>query len=141
MNPDYPHIKILKIFAESFDAVCKDGVSDVHGGVFVASKRDLLCTKTLELDTNYKIVWCKLNIIGSRRLYLESFYRPPDKIDNDYLEGFHISLGRIMSKRNANVLIGRTNCGDKEWSTMQVPHGAQKRQTKQQLLDTTGEHC
>ena len=75
-------------------------------------------------------------------MYLGSFYRPPDKIDNDYLEEFNISLGRIMSNRNAHVLIGGDfNCGDIEWSTMQVPHGVQKRQTQQQLLDIIGEHC
>ena len=67
---------------------------------------------------------------------------PPDKIDNDYLEEFNISLGRIMSNRNAHVLIGGDfNCGDIEWSTMQVPEGGQKRQTQQQLLDIIGEHC
>ena len=32
-----------------------------------------------------------------------------------------------MSNRNAHVLIGGDfNCGDIEWSTMQVPHGVQK---------------
>ena len=121
-----PDIKNLEIFPESFDAVRKDRVSDAHGGVFVAFKRDLLCTENPELDTNCEIVWCKLNIIGSRKLYLGSFYRPPDKIDNDYLEEFNISLGRIMSNRNAHVLIGGDfNCGDIEWSTMQVPHRVQ----------------
>ena len=33
------------------------------------------------MDTNCEIVWCKLNIIGCRTLYLDSFYRPPNKID------------------------------------------------------------
>ena len=137
-----PDIKNSEIFPESFDAVRKDRVRDAHGGVFVAFKRDLLCTETPELDTNCEIVWCKLNIISSRTLYLGSFYRPPDKIDNDYLEEFNISLGRIMSNRNAHVLIGGDlNCGDIEWSTMQVPHGVQKRQTQLQLLDIIGEHC
>ena len=135
-------IKNLEIFPESFNAVRKERVNDAHGGVFVAFKRDLLCTETPELDTICEIVWCKLNIIGSRTLYLGSFYRPPDKIDNDYLEEFTISLGRIMSNRNARVLIGGDfNCGDIEWSTMQVPHEVQKRQTQQQLLDIIGEHC
>ena len=47
-----------------------------------------------------------------------------------------------MSNRNAHVLIGGDfNCGDIEWSTMQVPHGVQKRQTQQQLLDFICEHC
>ena len=52
------------------------------------------------MDTNCEIVLCKLNIIGCRTLYIGSFYRPPDKIDNDYLEEFNSSLSRIMSNRN-----------------------------------------
>ena len=137
-----PEIKNSEIFPDSFDAVRKDRASDAHGGVFIAFKRDLLCTETPELDTNCEIVWCKLNIIGCRTLYLGSFYRPPDKIDNEYLEEFNSSLSRIMSNRNAHVLVGGDfNCGDIEWSHMQVPHGVQKRQSQQQLLDIIGEHC
>ena len=71
-----PEIKNSEIFPDSFDAVRKDRASDAHGGVFIAFKRDLLCTETPELDTNCEIVWCKLNIIGCRTLYLGSFYRP-----------------------------------------------------------------
>ena len=75
-------------------------------------------------------------------MYLGSFYRPPNKIDNDYLEEFNSSLSRIMSNRNAHVLIGGDfNCGDIEWSHMKVPQGVQKRQSQQQLLDIIGEHC
>ena len=137
-----PDIKNSEIFPESFDAVRKDRASDAHGGVFIAFKRDLLCTETPELDTNCEIVWCKMNIIGCRTLYLGSFYRPPDKIDNDYLEEFNSSLSRIMSSKNAHVLIGGDfNCGDIEWSHMKVPQGVQKRQSQQQLLDIIGEHC
>ena len=47
-----------------------------------------------------------------------------------------------MSNRNAHVLVeGEFNCGDIEWSHMQVPHGVQKRQSQQQLLDIIGGHC
>ena len=64
-----PDIKNSEIFPESFDAVRKDRASDVHGGVFIAFKRDLLCTETPELDTNCEIVWCKMNIIGCRTCF------------------------------------------------------------------------
>ena len=51
-------------------------------------------------------------------------------------------LGRIMSNRNAHFLMGGDfNCGDIEWSTMQIPHVVHKRQTQQQLLDIIGEQC
>ena len=47
-----------------------------------------------------------------------------------------------MSNRNAHVLVGGDfNCGDIEWSHMQVPHGVQKRQSQQQLLDLVVERC
>ena len=85
--------------------------------------------ETPELDTECEIVWCKLNIIGSRTLYLGSFYRPPNRkpeIEKEYLEAFNQSLTRIMSNKNAHVLVGGDfNCGNIEWSTMQVPEGYQ----------------
>ena len=112
-------------------AVPKDRASDAHCGVFIAFKHDLLCTETPELDTNCEIVWCKMNIIGCRKLYtLVLFIRPPppDKIDNYYLEEFNSSLSRIMSNRNTHVPVGGDfNCGDIEWSHMQVPHMGTKK--------------
>ena len=83
-----------------------------------------------------------MNIIVCRTLYLGSFYGPTDKIDNDYLEEFNSSLSRIISNRNAHALVGGNfNCGDIEWSHMQVTQGVQKRQSQQQILDIIGEHC
>ena len=65
-------------------------------------------------------------IIVCRTLYIGSFYRP-DKIDNDYLEEFNPSLSRIMSNRNAHVLVrGDFNCGAIEWSHVRVPQGYKK---------------
>ena len=74
-----PEIKNSEIFPDSFDAIRKDRVGDAHGGVFIAFRRDLLCIETPELDTDCEIIWCKLNIIGCRTLYLGSFYRPPNR--------------------------------------------------------------
>ena len=53
-----PNIKNSEIFQEPFDAIRKDRVGDALGGVFIAFKRDLLCTETQELDTHCEIVWC-----------------------------------------------------------------------------------
>ena len=96
-------IKNLEIFP---DAVPKERAIDANDGVFIAFKYDLLCTETPEMDTNCEIVRCKMNIIGYMTLYFGSFYQPPDKIDNDYLEEFNSSLSRIMSNGNAHVLVG-----------------------------------
>ena len=140
-----PEIKNSEIFPDSFDAIRKDRVGDAHGGVFIAFRRDLLCTETPELDTDCEIIWCKLNIIGCRTLYLGSFYRPPNQkpeIEQKYLEAFNSSLTRIMSNKNAHVLVGGDfNCGNIEWSTMQVPEGVPNRRVQGQLLEIAQEHC
>ena len=48
----------------------------------------------------------------------------------------------IWANGNAYVLVGGDfNCGDIEWSHIQVPQGIQKRQSQQQFLDIIGEHC
>ena len=140
-----PEIKKSEIFPDSFDAIRKGRVGDAHGGVFIAFRRDLLCTETPELDTDCEIIWCKLNIIGCRTLYLGSFYRPPNRkpeIEQKYLEAFNSSLTRIMSNKNAHVLVGGDfNCGNIEWSTMQVPEGVPNRRVQSQLLEIAQEHC
>ena len=137
-----PDIKNSEIFPDSFDAIRKDRVGDAHGGVFIAFRRDLLCTETLELDTKCEVIWCKLNIIGCRTLYLGSFYRPPNLTEKEYLEAFNISLTRIMSNKNAHVLVGGDfNCGNIEWSTMQVPEGVPQRQVQSQLLEIVQDQC
>ena len=123
----------------------KTRVGDAHGGVFIAFRCDLLSTETLELDTHCEIIWCKLNIIGCRTLYLCSFYRPPNRkpeIEQKYLEAFNSSLTRIISNKNAHVLVGGDfNCGNIEWSTMQVPEGVPNRRVQSQLLEIAQEHC
>ena len=140
-----PDIKNSEIFPDSFDAIRKDRVGDAHGGAFIALnafRPDLLCKETPELDTKCEIIWCKMNIIGCRTLYLGSFYRPPNRTEKDYLEAFNISLTRIMSNKNAHVLVGGDfNCGNIEWSTMQVPEGVPQRQVQSQLLEIVQDHC
>ena len=138
-----PDIKNSEIFPDSFDAIRKDRVDVSHGGgVFTAFRRDLLCTESPELDANCEIIWCKLNIIRCRTLYLGSFYRPPRCIDSEYLTELNKSLTRIMANKNAHVLLGGDfNCGNVEWSTMQVTEGVPQRPVQSQLLEIIKDHC
>ena len=127
------------------DAIRKDRVGDAHGGVFIAFRRDLLCTETPELDTECEIVWCKLSIIGCRTLYLGLFYHPPNhklETEKEYLEAFNRSLTRIMSNKKCTCTgWGDFNCGNIEWSTMQVPEGVPNRRVQNQLLEIVQDHC
>ena len=47
-----------------------------------------------------------------------------------------------MSNKNAHVLVGGDfNCGNIEWSTMQVSEGVPNRRVHGQLLEIAQEHC
>ena len=139
VNPCY------KKLGNFFDAIRKDRVDDAHGGIFIAFRRDLLFTETPELDTECEIDCCKLNIIGCRTLYLRSFYRPPNhkpEIEKEYLKAFNRSLTRIMSNKNAHVLVWSDfNCWNTTWSTMQVPEGVPNMRVQNQLLKNVQDHC
>ena len=112
-----PDIANSEIFPDGYDAIRKDRVRDAHGGVFVCFKKDLVCFEVPELETDCELVWVKLQIVGCKTLYLGSFYRPPDITDPEYLVQLNSSLGRIMSYKNSQVLLGGDfNCGDIDWS-------------------------
>ena len=78
-------------------------------------------------------------------MWLGSFYHPPNRkpeIEKENLVAFNRSLTRIMTNKNANVLVGVDfNCGNIEWSTMQVPEGIPNRRVQCQLLEIVQDHC
>ena len=75
-------------------------------------------------------------------MYLGSFYRRPNRNEEEYLEAFNKSLTRILLNKSAHVLVGGDfSCGNIEWSSMQVPEGVPNRRVQSQLLVIIQEHC
>ena len=77
-------IKDIQIFPDGYHMVRNDRKLS-GGGVLIAVRDTLLTTAVPELHTLYEIVWCKLEIVGQRTVYLSTFYNP--KTSNE--EGFH----------------------------------------------------
>ena len=75
LNPD---IKSSEIFPEIYNVYRKDRLSDSHGGVFQAVKKDIIVTHRDDLDTDCEIIWtqCQIQNKKSKSLFLASFYRP-----------------------------------------------------------------
>ena len=69
-------------------------------------------TEVPELETDFELVWVKLQIVACKTLYLGSFYQPPE-----YLDQLNSSLKRNLAYKNSHVLIGWDfNCGDIDWN-------------------------
>ena len=67
---------------------------------------------------------------------------PQGEVFLNFLTELNKSLTRIMANKNAHVLLGGDfNCGDVEWSTMQVPEGVPQRPVQIQLLEIIKDHC
>ena len=73
-----PSIKSNEIFPDGFKVYRKDRVGQVGGGVLVAIKNDYISDLVEELspDDKCEMVWVKLEIVGSKTLYISSFYNP-----------------------------------------------------------------
>ena len=78
---------------KTYNILRRDRPNDAHGGLFIAATKDLLITRKTELETESEILWCKLEMMESRPLYISTFYRPHER-DESSLEQFGTSLSR-----------------------------------------------
>ena len=93
------------------------------GGVFVATKKDLVVSSVTELDTDCEIKWIKLEIKGLAPLYISSYYRTPDSEMNN-LEGLRSSLEQLYQERHSTlpnvILAGDFNTPSINWANLSV---------------------
>ncbi len=102
------------------------------GGVLVAVKSTYPSVEVELVDTEGEVIWVELSIKNQRKLYLGSFYRPPNNRVYQ-LEELYKSLQQIEEKckNNPNSIIivgGDFNAGDVDWETLiinnKTPHKA-----------------
>ncbi len=91
-----------------------DRVGESHGGVFIVTKRDLLLDREYELETEYEIVWCNLNMTGSKTLHIGAYYKPHEK-DKKSLEELEMSLSHIGNNNESILLAGDFNFASWNW--------------------------
>ena len=93
-----------------------------HGGVFIAVRNNVMCSRRPEFDSNCEIAWAQLQIPWGKDIYLAAHYRhhPITSGLAEYqLDEFHSSLNKITKNRDfpPNIVIaGDSNLPDVEWS-------------------------
>lgn len=115
LNPDIP---TYSIFPANFNVNRKDRNSN-GGGVFIATRENLISVEGTEFDTDCEVVWSTIEFAGARKLYLGSFYRPPSG-GIDPLERMRDSVNKIFAKHavtnQCNILLcGDFNLPDIDW--------------------------
>ncbi|CAG2215457.1 unnamed protein product [Mytilus edulis] len=85
----------------------KDRKNQQGGGVLIAIKSDFISDEVEDLtpDAKSEMVWAKIEIKGSRSLYVSSFYNPKTS-DEQSIKWFDTSVKRATQIKNAAILIG-----------------------------------
>ncbi|CAG2230925.1 unnamed protein product [Mytilus edulis] len=102
-----PTIKDIEIFPEEYTLYRKDRKKQQGGGVLIAIKSDFISDEVEDLtpDAKSEMVWAKIEIKGSRSLYISSFYNPKTS-DEQSIKWFDTSVKRATQIKNAAILIG-----------------------------------
>ena len=99
------NIKDSQIFPSGYNIFRKDKTNCGGGGVLIAVKDIFIVTPVPELQTDCKIVWCKLELVGHNTVYLSCFSNPTTSNGNGYLE-FEKSINRAVNITNASSQLG-----------------------------------
>ena len=68
-------MKYSQIFSRAY-AIFWNDRNLSGGGVLIAVKHNYIATATPELQSECEIVWCKLELVGQKAIYLCSYYSP-----------------------------------------------------------------
>ncbi|CAC5374842.1 unnamed protein product [Mytilus coruscus] len=76
-------IKDSQIFPKGYN-IFRNDRNLSGGGVLIAVKNIYITTSVPELQTDCEIVWCKLELVGYRAIYLSSYYNPRTSNEERY---------------------------------------------------------
>ena len=76
-----------------------------HGGKLLATTKDFISSEVKELQTNCEIVWAKINITGTKKILVGSYYRPPSD-EGTSLEQLEILLSRVNNITSSHLWLG-----------------------------------
>ena len=97
-------ISTAEIFPDNFNVYRKD-ICLGGGGVFIATSKHIIGNQENQLDSDCEARWVKLNIAGTKPLYIASVYREPNS-DLNPLAHLERSAGKVInSSALPNVII------------------------------------
>ena len=74
------------------------------GGVLLAVRGNLISSPVPELQTDCEIIWCKLELVGHKAIYLTSYYNPKTSNEESYSQ-FEISMNHATSIKMLSLLL------------------------------------
>ncbi|VDI18173.1 Hypothetical predicted protein [Mytilus galloprovincialis] len=112
-------IKDIQYFPEDYNIYRND--RNLSGGEVLIAVNDAYITSSVhELQTDCKIVSCKMEIIGHKTVYLSSYYNPKTSNEKGYTE-YGITIERASKIRRAFIIsAGDFNLPGWDWSSKEI---------------------
>ena len=113
--------------------IYRSNSSDHHGGVLICVTKWLISDPVPELETDCKVLWVKINLVGVNSLLVGAFYRPHMQ-DDKAIEQLNLSL-QGLNRSNATVwLAGDFSALHIDWSIPGVIQGSPQAAIHKELL-------
>ena len=111
-----PDIASSEIFPEGYHSFRADrkSKSKRSGGVFILVRNSLICTEQPQFQTNCEILWVKIEISGSRPLFVGAYYRRVED-DLESLREFQDSVSRVREHSDNVWVLGDFNLPMLSW--------------------------
>ena len=111
----------------------RDRPDDPHGGIFIAAKLDLTLARETEVETDCEMLWCKIQVQGSKTLHVGSYYRPHAG-DQNSLDELAKSLA-LLHPDHIVLLGGDFNFPGWDWDNKVIKSGCPYVQLHHQFED------
>lgn len=98
----------------------RDRETGKGGGVFLLVTNKLIASAQPKFNTNCEILWIKLELIGSKPIYIASFYKPHESDINSLLE-LEKSLDLIRKTKGTKLILGDFNLPKLSWDQDHTP--------------------
>ena len=131
-----------EVFPKGFDIYRKDRWNRSGGGVFIAVKNTIASQAVTLPDSEIESVWCSFRCSKSRKVYVCSYYRPPDTDAHSIFE-LERQIMNITSKDSGvNLIIGGDfNAPSVDWRTYSYIPGGRDREVCEALVGMFTLNC
>ena len=116
----------------------------IHYSIVCVHKKISTVIEQVDFVTDCEIEWCKIQVQGSKQLYVGSFYMPHRSMTD--LRKLDESLSKLQERNDKHIMLcGDFNCPDIDWETLSVPLSSTERliperDVQQRLVDISIDH-
>ena len=107
----------------------------------MAISKELISSEVIEFQTDCEIVWAEINIVGSNKMYIGSYYRPHAS-DQYSVKQLAVSLSRTQGTNATTILGGDFNTPSIDWTLPEpiLKQGGTHTAIHEELLDVLNDH-